>query len=258
MASAGVLEVQIGIEALATSLLKKLDKGTIAIQNLEIMRDCEALGIKNYSNLILHFPGSDNQDVTETLRCLEFVEAYRPLKAVGFWLGLGSPVWQNPELYQIKAVFNHPNWKSLFPGEVRAAIKFMIQAYRGDLGHQRQIWRPVAERIEAWRENYNKLSTRLQGSPALELRDGGDFLIIRQHRIDHETIHHRLVGTSRQIYLYCQHHRSVNQLRKRFPAFTEDKILAFLKMMVGKKLMFQEGDRYLSLAIPVKPSGIIR
>ena len=36
----------LGIEALATSLLKKLNKGTTAIQNLEIMRDCEALGIK--------------------------------------------------------------------------------------------------------------------------------------------------------------------------------------------------------------------
>jgi ribosomal peptide maturation radical SAM protein 1 len=254
MASAGIQEVQIGIEALATSLLKKLNKGTTAVQNLEIMRDCEALGIKNYSNLILHFPGSDEQDVTETLRNLDFVRPYRPLKAVGFWLGLGSPVWQNPEFYQIKAVFNHPNWKSLFPGNVRAAMKFMIQAYRGNLGHQRQIWRPVAEKVEAWRHNYNALSTRLQGSPALELRDGGDFLIIRQHRIDHESIHHRLVGTSRRIYLHCQRHRSVKQIRKRFPAFAEDKILAFLKMMVGKKLMFQEGDRYLSLAIPVRPN----
>lgn len=258
MASAGIQEVQIGIEALATSLLKKLNKGTTAIQNLEIMRDCEALGIKNTSNLILHFPGSDEQDVTETLRSLDFVEPYRPLKAVGFWLGLGSPVWQNPEIYQIKAVFNHPNWKSLFPGNVRAAMKFIIQAYRGNLGHQRLIWRSVTEKVDAWRHNYNALSTRLQGSPALELRDGGDFLIIRQHRIDHESIHHRLVGTSRQIYLYCRRHRSIKQIRKRFPAFAEDKILAFLKIMVGKKLMFQEGDRYLSLAIPVKPSGTIR
>ena len=45
-------------------------------------------------------------------------------------------------------------------------------------------------------------------------------------------------------------------VRQQFPAFAEDKILAFLKMMVGKKLMFQERDRYLSLAIPVKPSVI--
>jgi len=258
MASAGVQEVQIGIEALAGSLLKKLNKGTTVIQNLEVMRDCEALGIKNYANLILHFPGSDEQDVAETLRSLDFVEPYRPLKAVGFWLGLGSPVWQNPERYRIKAVFNHPNWKNLFPGRVRAAMKFMIQAYRGDLGHQRLIWRPVAEKLEVWRRSYRELNTRLQGLPALELLEGGDFVIIRQHGIDHQSIHHRLVGTSRRIYLYCRHHRSIKQIRERYPTFAEDKILAFLKMMVGKRLMFQEADRYLSLAIPVKSSVIMR
>jgi hypothetical protein len=255
MAGAGIDEVQIGIEALATSMLAKLQKGTTAIQNLEIMRDCEALGITNYANLILHFPGSDEQDVTETLRNLDFAWPYRPLKAVGFWLGLDSPVWQNPELYGIRAVFNHPNWAYLFPGNVRSSMKFKIQAYRGNLVHQRKIWRPVAEKIKAWQENYNALSSRLQGSPALELRDGGNFLIFRQRRLHAETMHHRLVGTSRLIYLFCRHHRSIKQIRERFPAFAEDKILAFLNMMVGKKLMFQEGDRYLSLAIPINPLG---
>ena len=252
MAGAGVQEVQIGIEALATSLLKKLHKGTTTIQNLEIMRDCEALGITNYANLILHFPGSDEQDVAETLRSLEFAYPYRPLKAVGFWLGLGSPVWQNPEMYGLKAVFNHPNWACLIPESMRKGIKFMIQAYRGNLGHQRKIWRPVEEKIKAWQESYHELEGRLQGSPALELRDGGDFLIMRQHRNHAETIHHRLVGTSRLIYLYCLKHRSVNRIQKRFSTFAEDQILAFLKMMVGKKLMFHEGGRYLSLAIPVR------
>jgi len=90
------LNLMIGIEALSTSLLAKLHKGTTAIQNLEIMRDCEALGLDNHSNLILHFPGSDDQDVAETLRSLDFAAPYRPLKTVGrlakprrFWNQIG-------------------------------------------------------------------------------------------------------------------------------------------------------------------------
>jgi len=254
MAQAGMQEVQIGIEALSTSLLAKLRKGTTAIQNLEIMRDCETLGLANYSNLILHFPGSDEQDVTETLRSLDFALPYRPLKAVGFWLGLGSPTWQQPELYGIKAVYNHPNWGCLFPRKILASMKFMIQAYRGDLGYQRKIWRPVEVKINAWQKNYSDLNRVLPGSPALELRDGRDFLIIRQRRVNAESISHRLVGTSRRIYLFCQHHRSIKRIRHQFPTFAEDKILAFLKMMVHKKLMFEEKDKYLSLAIPVQRS----
>jgi hypothetical protein len=85
------------------------------------------------------------------------------------------------------------------------------------------------------------------------LRDGGDFLIIRQRRVNTEPLHHRLTGTSRLIYLFCNHHRSLKKIRDRFPAFAEDKIVAFLKMMVAKKLMFEENDRYLSLAVPVNP-----
>jgi hypothetical protein len=83
------------------------------------------------------------------------------------------------------------------------------------------------------------------------MRDGREFLIIRQRSLSSETINHRLVGTSRLIYLFCRHHRSIKRIRDRFPAFSEDKILSFLKMMVNKKLMFEEKDRYLSLAVKV-------
>jgi radical SAM superfamily enzyme YgiQ (UPF0313 family) len=97
MRACGMREVQIGIEALSSDLLKKLRKGTSVNQNLEIMKNCEALGIRNISNLILRFPGSNEQDVAETLRALEFALPFYPLKAVYFWLGLESPVWQNPK-----------------------------------------------------------------------------------------------------------------------------------------------------------------
>ena len=251
MAQAGVQEVQIGIEALSTSLLRKLHKGTTAIQNLEIMRDCQALGIVNYSNLILHFPGSDEQDVADTMRALEFVTPYHPLKTVAFWLGLGSPVWLNPKAYGIRSVFNHPNWGVLFPPKKISRMQFMIQAYRGDLGYQRKIWGPVEARVKAWKKTYSELNGGALRSPTLNLRDGRNFLVIHQRNLNSETINHRLVGTSRLIYLFCQHHRSIKRIRDRFPAFSEDKILSFLKMMVNKKLMFEEKDRYLSLAVNV-------
>jgi hypothetical protein len=38
----------------------------------------------------------------------------------------------------------------------------------------------------------------------------------------------------------------------RFPGFGQEKILPFLSMMVDKKLMFREGERFLSLAVPVR------
>jgi hypothetical protein len=217
------------------------------------MRNCEALDIVNRSNLILHFPGSDEQDVAETLRNLEFALPFRPLQTVNFWLGLGSSVWQNPETYGLKAVYNHPNWSRLFPRGVFRSMEFMIQASRGDLGFQKKIWQPVKKKVALWQKTYAGLQRGSIMSPILSFRDGREFLIIKQRQYQADSIKHRLVGKSRLIYLFCMQHRSLKRIRSQFPAFAEDKIVTFLKMMIDKKLMFAEKDEYLSLAVPVKP-----
>jgi len=252
MKRAGVKEVQIGIEALSTRLLKKLNKGTTAIQNLEIMKNCEELGIVNSSNLILNFPGSDKEDVKETMQNLEFAMSFRPMRFVHFWLGLGSPVWQNPKDFGIKAVFNHPNYAKLFPSEIYRQMVFMIQAYRGDLGYQRKLWQPVKKKVREWKKAYNEIHNGHVHSPILSYRDGRDFMVIRQRRLSADPITHRLEGMSREIYLFCGHHHSLKRILQEFPKLTEDRLIPFLKMMVDKKLMFEENRKYLSLAVPIK------
>ena len=252
MQSAGMQEVQIGIEALSTGLLKKLNKGTTTIQNIEIMKHCEMTGITNSSNLILYFPGSDQKDVDETLRNLDFVLCFRPLKMVHFWLGLGSPVWQHPENFGLKSVFNHRNYSAIFPPDVFKAMGFIIQSYRGDLGLQKKLWRPVKKKLEAWKKSYGELHKGPRHENILSFRDGRNFLIIRQKRLNGQSLTHRLEGTSRAIYVFCLRHRSLKKILVRFPSVAIDRIETFLKMMVDKKLMFQENDNYLSLAVPAK------
>lgn len=252
MRDCGMREVQIGIEALSSSLLKKLHKGTTAIQNLEIMKNCETLGIRHISNLILQFPGSGAQDVKETLRTLEFALPFYPLKAVNFWLGLESPVWRQPAKFGIQSIFNHPSWSFLFPEEIYRTLPMMVQAYRGDLTYQKKIWRPVKKKIADWQNQYAEIQRGPTNEPILSYRDGRDFIIIRQKRFRSEPAVHRLVGTSRQIYLYCRKHRPLKTIFSKFTDIPDDRILEFLKMMVDKKLIFEEKNKYLSLASPVK------
>ena len=251
MRDCGMQQVQVGIEALSSSLLKKLNKGTTVIQNLQIMKNCEALGIENRSNLILQFPGSDERDVTQTLNVLDFAKPFYPLKAVDFWLGLGSPVWQNPKRYGIKSVFNHPNWSYIFPEKIRQTVPLMIQSYRGDRVNQKKNWKSLKKKIFAWQMHYAEIQQGTDHRPILSYQDGREFIIIRQKYDRAQTHTHRLVGRSRSIYLFCDQHRSLKRICAQFPAIANDKILNFLKMMVAKKLMFEENDRYLSLAIRV-------
>lgn len=256
MGAGGMAEVQVGIEALSSRLLRKLNKGTTVIQNLEIMKNCEAQGTPLLrGNLILQFPGSDEADVQETLRNLEFAFPFRPLTAVFFWLGRGSPVWQHPEDYGIQRVYNHSSYAGLFPPEIRSRLDLLIQGYRSDTGRQRRLWRPVARAIKVWKAAYEQLQRNGKCRPLLGYGDGGDFLLIYQRRPDGSDLTHRLKGSSREIYLFCEESRPLAMIRGRFPGLAEGRLLPFLQMMVDKRLMFVEGERYLSLAVPLKGSG---
>jgi ribosomal peptide maturation radical SAM protein 1 len=249
MRQAGLEKVQIGIEALSSRMLQKLNKGTIAIENVEIMKHCEELGIENRSNLIVQFPGSDENDVSRTLRAIEFVTIFRPLKPVRFWLGLGSPVCGNFSAFGIKAHFNHPNYAALFPREICRKVPFVIRAYRGDLVKQRKLWKPVLRRLKEWEKSYADSNRNGPANPVLSYQDGGDIIIIRQRQTDGSPISHRLTGSSREIYLFCRHHRALKSIAEKFPGFSQKQVKGFLGEMVSKKLMFEDDGRHLSLAV---------
>jgi hypothetical protein len=250
MRQAGVSTVQIGIEALSTRLLRKINKGCRTIDNLNAMKHCEALNIVNASNLMLHFPGSDQEDVDQTLDALEFAQWYRPLKPVRFWLGLDSPVHRHSRHFGIRAVFNHPNLGKLFPALIARGCGFMIQDYRGDRQQQRKLWRPVERRLRRWHRDYTIMQGRTDGRPALSFREGGQFIIIDQQWPARPATRHRLTGTSAAIYRYCHVPRSIQSICGIVSSHSRQQIERFLGDMVSKRLVFGENDRYLSLAVP--------
>jgi ribosomal peptide maturation radical SAM protein 1 len=251
MGAAGADTVQVGVEALSTSLLGKLNKGTTAMTNLQIMRDCEIQGLPDLTgNLILHFPSSDETDVSETMETLDFVFSFRPLRPIPFWLGYASPVSRKPEAYGIRTRGNHHLYRHLFPPEIHRGLKLMIREYSGQKRYQQRIWKPVEEKVREWRETYEGLRRAPGSGPVLSYLDGKNFMIIRQRRPGRDSMIHRLAGTSRKIYLFCQSHRSIREILAESPDLREDRLLPFLDEMVAKRLMFSEGDRYLSLAVP--------
>jgi ribosomal peptide maturation radical SAM protein 1 len=252
MRKAGLQEVQVGIESLSAGLLKKMNKGTRVIQNLEIMKHCEMLGLKNRSNLIIGFPGSDEHDVDETMHALDYAMLFQPLKPVRFWLGLESPIWRNYREFKIKSIANHPGYGVLFPTDMIRNLIFIIQAYRGDVNRQQKLWRPVEKRISQWFKQYADMHKDVLSTPILSFMDGGTFLIIRQRKYRAKSETHRLSGLSREIYLFCLTNRSLKRILLKFPGLTAQKLLPFLRMMRDKRLMYREDDRFLSLAVPEK------
>lgn len=244
----GLKTVQVGIEALSTSLLDKMAKGLTAIENIAVMKHCAAAGIRLEGNLILEFPGSSADEVVETLAALDYVLPYTPLSPAVFFLGHGSPVHREPERFGISAFIPHSRNRLLLPPELLSRLEMLRVDYRGDRQRQRRLWNQVARKLDRWRQFHE--TRQKNGPPPLSYRDGGDFLIIRQERLDGPPLQHRLRGLSRKIYLFCGRIRNRTELHEYCTSLSPEKLSAFIAELSDKHLLFKEKGRVLALALP--------
>ncbi|MFP3868583.1 MAG: RiPP maturation radical SAM C-methyltransferase [Desulfobacteraceae bacterium] len=246
---AGVQQVQIGIEALSASLLKKMNKGTTVMNNVYALKRCAEVGIIAHANLIYDFPSASPEEVSETLSVLPFLAPFPPLTAVRFFLGIGSPLYRRAELEGLKLTGNHADYQSLWPKADFPHLKLVKQGYQVINNSPKTIWRPVLQAIKEWQRHYRAVERAYPGQPHLSLRDGGSFILLKrlQPSLPHQNF--RLQGRSREIYLFCQSPCSLTQIHQQFPHFTPEQLTTFLDGLVSQRLMFREGQSYLALAL---------
>jgi ribosomal peptide maturation radical SAM protein 1 len=113
---AGVSVIQPGIEALSTSLLRRMDKGVSGPQNLALMRYARATGLGLYWNLLYAFPGDQEEDYEETLGLLpKIVHLHPPTGVWPLMVDRFSPYFERSDEYHIKDVKPMPAYFSVFP-----------------------------------------------------------------------------------------------------------------------------------------------
>ncbi len=245
----GLREIQVGIEAFSDSLLKKMAKGTSVLANLAVMKKAKQCGVRLSGNLICEFPGSTAAEVKETLAVIELARPYDPLDPAGFFLGDGSPLAADPAACGITAVIPHPAYVALLGRGLARDLALPVRGYRGDIGRQKKMWKPVRAAIAAWRKTCQRRGRR---GCALSLRDGGGFIIVRRELDNGEVMIHRLRGLSREIYLAGDELCGIEKLLASRPELTAERLRPFLKEMEEKKLLCSRGGEFLSLA--VRPS----
>jgi ribosomal peptide maturation radical SAM protein 1 len=243
----GLNSVQIGIEAMSDTLLARMCKGTTVMDNVAAMKFAQAAGMVLDGNLILEFPGSTEQEVSDTLRLLDLVLPFRPLTAAGFFLGHGSPVCNRPREFGIKSIVQHPINQKLYPADVLDGLDMLIKSYRGDRTVQTTRWKPVRDKIVKWHAFHNRRPN--PSIPPLSYRDGGTFLIIRQELPDSPPLHHRLRGLSRRIYLACEQPVTKKRLLSLFSQVTKKQLYAFLADLERKNILYCDATSCLALAV---------
>jgi ribosomal peptide maturation radical SAM protein 1 len=245
----GLAAVQAGIESLSQGLLERMRKGATVMENLALMKESLALGIRLDGNLITGFPGSTEAEMAETLANLDFVLPFTPLTAATFFLGHGSEVAAKPGDYGLRAIVQHPHNRKLFPPQILSGLTLLLNDYRGDRAHQRRLWQPVVKKIRDWQRFHEARRSPAHLAPPLSYRDAGNLLLIRQELPGQATLHHRLRGTSRAIYLACLTIVEFAELARLFPKLGKAQLTTFLEELTAKRLLFAQGTRYLALAV---------
>lgn len=249
---AGLTSVQVGIEALSSSLLRKMAKGSSTIENIAIIKACAQYDIQLEGNLIVEFPSSSAEEVQQTLDTLDCLLPFKPLDTATFFLGYGSPIFNNCKNFSITHTLTHPKNRKLFPQKLLQSMTLLLNSYRGDRKVQQKLWTPVREKVHQWKAFHNR---RSHTEFPLSYRDGRTFLIIRQEQQEGPVLQHRLRGLSRKIYLACESVLTVEKLYTLFPQVKEDALRQFLGDMCRKRLMYEEEGRVLALAVRSKSNN---
>lgn len=248
----GLRSVQFGIEALSTSLLQRINKGTTVIMNLEVMKTCAELGVSSASNLIIDFPGSTQAEVDETVAMIDrWAWAYQPLMIAEFSLSVDSAVMRFPESFGVARIRNHDLYAAVLPPEDLARLATFQLSF--DLAVPPVSWAPVRARTEAWKRQYRRY--------ALWYLDGGTFMNIHRTRPDDATERIELLGDEAHVYRLCLEIRQRSELHELLANGSADRaaeIDAILAKLVRQDLLFQEGGRFLALAIAPDPTVATR
>ncbi|AZR73706.1 hypothetical protein BBF96_10115 [Anoxybacter fermentans] len=241
--NAGWRTLQLGVESLSTRLLKKMNKGCRAIQNIEDIKHCQEIGIEPVYNLIHSMPNEDSKDLEETFEAISFIKHLCPPSGLPtFSLGYLCPIYNNYSEYNIKYIKPHYELTLMFPEE---DIKKMIP-YRYDFVREKERDYDINEfydRIFKWIESHKK-----EDKPTLTYRDGGTFIVITDARTK-PAKKITLDKNARDIYLYCDSIKSLKNIENHFKDIDPDEIKDVLNQFVNYKLMYREDNYYLSLAL---------
>jgi len=150
----GVKLIQPGIEALSSSLLKLMDKGVSARQNLALLRYSRAARLEMNWNLLYGFPGDRSEDYSQTLHLLQNIRHLQP--PTGFFalsIDRFSPYFFAKERYGIRSIKPMPSYLSVLPEG--ADVPKIAYHFTGDYDTVRRsnpsVIKDVQKEIDDWK-----------------------------------------------------------------------------------------------------------
>jgi ribosomal peptide maturation radical SAM protein 1 len=249
MTAAAVTEIQPGIEALATDTLRLMGKGTTAFLNLQFLKSCITHGIAPVWNLLMGFPGERREVYEKYVDDLpNLVHLPPPNGAFLVRFDRYSPYFAKSREYGLE--LRPMDFYELvypWPAEDLAQLAYFFtdESYAPYMLHAAEWLQPVSDLVENWRRVWHTAGAR----PELSLRPAGP---------DAWSIVDSRTGTVEQYRIDRGRYRLLCHLASPVTAerlaedldATPEQVAHDLAFLREHQLLFEEGDRLMSLTVP--------
>src|SRR6516165_8918661 len=247
---AGVTEIQPGIESLSTPILRLMRKGVTALNNIRLLKWCAEIGVEPQWNLLYGFPDEPPEEydrMADLIPSLVHLDPplFRPIQIQRF-----SPYFERAADFGIEIVGPMPYYRFLYPVPPPSLsnLVYDFQHRYRDGRDPSSYTQRMKEATDRWRES------AASGLKSLSYRRGPGFLIVNDRRPGLEEADYEFEDVEAKIYLACDAGATVERIRSLLlveddGAPETDEIQEFVDDLVSARLMYREGNSYLSLAI---------
>jgi magnesium-protoporphyrin IX monomethyl ester (oxidative) cyclase len=253
LADAGVTLVQPGIEALATSTLKLMRKGTSSLQNISFLKHCAALGIRPFWNLLIGFPYETDEIYRRYAAIIPLLtHLYPPTGVYPVRFDRFSPYHQNPEMYGVNL---YPlEWYSfVYPFDQNDLNEFAY--YFADHNSSAEYARavsdwigPLRDLVDNWKKRWTPAARQADPPLLSTRRDDG---IVIDSRTDF-VIERRVGRLAHELLRAAEEPIRAHNLLTRVADHGAD-TAETLALLLTEGLVLRDGDHVISL-VDLSPS----
>jgi ribosomal peptide maturation radical SAM protein 1 len=254
LARARATRIQPGIEAIATSTLKLMRKGTTSFQNIKFLKHCRQHHVGALWNLLVGFPDEPEEvyrKYCEDLPLLMHLEPPSGAHSVRF--DRFSPYHMQAKEYGLELKpFDFYEMIYPFPASELGdlAYFFMDQDYHASYLTTTAKWLgKLRGRVDHWQTRWQQRDHRLK--PTLAWKDGGGGRVVYDSRSGSAVEHEVGALGARVLEILNEQHR-IQRLAEKLADVPAAEVEGQVAALRQRGLVFEEDGLYLSLV--VKPA----
>ena len=258
LAQGGVKCMQPGIESLSQAQLKEMDKGVSPLQNIQCLKWSRYYNIDISWNILLGFPQETNEDYQRQIELIPSLLHLQPPESTGkLWLERFSPYFMRPQQYGIRIKGPDPAYAYVYDEQKVDLNKIAYDfEYESDWKVDAELYEELVRQVNEWRARYFS-----DNRPFLYYAKALSYVTVYDGRFGTPTSE-RFDQPGAFIIEFCNEKpRTIDQIRSALqtepPQTMNSDVITPLKdvvnFLVGKRLLHEEKERYITLALPVNP-----